>query len=150
MFHIKAPNYAAWKYSPERIQKLTKFLLSKQGWLKKQGIEGVVVSGTSGLVIAAALAVNPHWKLPYIYVRKPNDISNSHGYCVEGALGVKNVVFIDDLIASGDTLRHTKESLKEHHVTIKLCVLYGDLWYAKEPSLTPVMSQQGVPVFNIE
>ncbi len=150
MSYIEAPDYAAWKYSPGSIQKLTKFLLSKQSWFTKQGIEGIVVSGTSGLVIAAALAVNPRWKLPYIYVRKPNDISNSHGYRVEGSTDIRNVAFIDDLIASGDTLKHTKESLKEYHVTVKLCVLYGGLWYTKEPSLTPGMSQQGIPVFSIE
>ena len=150
MTYIDAPAYALWKYDPEKVRKLVKFLLSKQKWFVGKGVEGIVVSGTSGLVVAAALAANPRWKLPYIYVRKPSDISNSHGYRVEGVLSAKNVMFIDDLIASGDTLEHVKESLKVHNIIIKLCLLYQYLWYTEEPRLVPACSERAVSVYNIE
>lgn len=84
----------------------------------------VAVSGYSSTIIGSIVA--SRMKKHICIVRKPNDDCHSP-FLVEGK-PMQKYVFIDDLIASGSTLRRVVDSMKTLHSD-----LYGVYVYLNDP-----------------
>lgn len=85
--------------------------------------------GMSGIIVASKLAYATKREL--IAVRKAN-VSSHASEKVEGVIG-SNYVFVDDFVASGNTLRHTIHSIQKQDNSSNCvgAVLYGT-WDEKE------------------
>ena len=97
--------YGAWKYRPDSIKLRWKRIRCILRRITKEygPPSAIVVHGTSGTWFGAALAMQGY---NVIMVRKPGE--NSHGYSVEGGLGMVDpdrIVFLDDFVSSGDTIK---------------------------------------------
>lgn len=111
-------------FNPEILTK-TVNELSKQINKDKERLEivGIAYTGISG---SLAVAISFKTGLPLICIRK--DISNSHStHSVEFKEGLKgNCIVIDDLIASGDTIRRINDGLRKNGFSIKKIYLYNE------------------------
>ena len=94
--------------------------------------DGFAVIGTSGVSMAGAALV-AGLKAPILMVRKEDDISN-HGSQME-TMGAdedqwyvrwKRVVFLDDFIASGNTLQSLARRLAYSSIAVTGVMTYGD------------------------
>jgi hypothetical protein len=74
--------------------------------------EAIAVRGVSGLLVGPMVAS----KLgkPWCVIRKPGEGSHSGHKSVEGWLNFKTYLIIDDLIASGGTLKLIQQTLLDH------------------------------------
>ena len=75
---------------------------------KNLEFDGFVVTGVSGIAMGAILS--RVLKKELVIVRKYNDLSHS-AYSVENYNFGKKYIFLDDLIASGDTYKRVRESI---------------------------------------
>jgi adenine/guanine phosphoribosyltransferase-like PRPP-binding protein len=79
----------------------------------------IAFCGISGCLIGPLLAIR--LKKEMIVVRKPRDDRHS-SYEVEGNADVKNYIIVDDLISSGDTMRHVKSSITKELSKSAVCL----------------------------
>lgn len=103
-------SHARWKYSPT-LAKLTAARLADD-WdqvSRETGATCVAVQGTSGLCMA--ILMNTFAEVPFVFVRKPGDTQNSGSVEGDPNTDVSRYLFLDDLIASGDTRRNVRNSL---------------------------------------
>ena len=109
MSAVRHPGYAAWKFSRNEIRTiLDKLIPGLAAAREALRADCLLVSGTSGSWLGASLVL--HQELPVILVRKPSE--NSHGYNVEGPNGgFERGIFIDDLVATGGTVRNVVRAL---------------------------------------
>jgi len=98
--------------------------------LKKDGLEfdSIAFSGNSGASIA--YPVSYFTGLPLICVRKKNE--SSHGKQVEFSSVCKNYLIIDDVIASGHTIRYIKNSIKKYFYTFYIFDHFNKEYHASE------------------
>lgn len=95
--------------------------------LKKSGVEfdAIVVTGVSGLVVGAPLALQLQRHL--VVLRKANESCHDDRAMLIGA-GLLNeasrVIFVDDFISSGATRRRCEESIKAHGATLVATLEY--------------------------
>jgi adenine/guanine phosphoribosyltransferase-like PRPP-binding protein len=77
----------------------------------KDRFDAIAFRGMSGAMVAPAVAI----KLgkPFILVRKRGDGSHSE-HQVEGAVGCSRYIIVDDLIASGETVRAIQDDVSRH------------------------------------
>ena len=73
--------------------------------------EAIVVRGTSGLLVGPMVAAL--LKKPWCIIRKPGDSSHSD-HRVEGWRNFKSYIIIDDLIATGETIRTIQKTVRDH------------------------------------
>lgn len=71
----------------------------------------VVVTGASGLLVGPGLA-RTHGK-QLLVARKPGD--GSHSSCILPGYHGRRLVLVDDLVASGDTVRRVARMVREYH-----------------------------------
>lgn len=114
---FKLWGYTAWKYDPESIlQRLDRVTKTLQ-YMKNKRIhwDALAVMGTSGIWLAPLLTLRNH---KMVLIRKKDE--KSHGARIEGPSNeeITRLVFIDDLICTGETIRNAQEQLnmycKEH------------------------------------
>lgn len=78
----------------------------------KGKFDTIVCIGTSGLLVAPIVAYELGVNL--IVIRKESDEYNSHAQDnIEGVVGTR-LLFIDDFISTGNTLKYVIEKLKEY------------------------------------
>ena len=77
--------------------------------VNKDRFEGIVVRGTSGLLVGPMVA--SELKKPWCIVRKVGDGTHSSHKLVEGWFGFKTYIIIDDLIATGGTLKAIQQTM---------------------------------------
>ena len=109
------PGYCAIQHNPvmlkEKVQKIEKTLKSA----KFKGVQGLVFIGKSGVFMAGALAM-AGVQIPMVFVRKLSD--ESHGQRIENNDALDDLwycpaslMFIDDLVDSGEILKQVDEAL---------------------------------------
>lgn len=105
---------------PETLNSVTNKALR---YLRKVKANAIVVTGVSGMLIGGAISVKGF--LPCVVVRKNTRDCHS-SYSVEVPYGVderSKIVFVDDLISSGKTLKRVIASLKREGLTISKEIL---------------------------
>ncbi len=104
--------------------------------LKKyeESYDAIVCCGTSGLMVVPQIA--ELLKKNIVVVRK--DLKGYSKFYVEGAY-TKKYIIVDDLICSGDTIRHIIRSIKKETSTSKCIGVYSymkdECAYRKMPEL---------------
>lgn len=122
------PGYCTIQHNPEllkdKVKKIKKVLKSA----KCKGVQGLVFTGKSGVFMAGALAMSGV-KLPMVFIRKPGD--NSHGNKIENNNSLDDLwwttaslMFVDDLVDTGTTLKNSEEALDLNASTRKWFVDY--------------------------
>lgn len=71
---------------------------------------GLVCTGSSGVVIATAIALQLNPIPPVFYIKRKYERSHHHSM---SDLGHKTLVFVDDFISTGTTVKHVKNMLKQ-------------------------------------
>ena len=71
---------------------------------------GLVCTGSSGAIMAAIIAVHLDPIPSVLYIKKK--FERNHGHSPYGLHQCKNLIFIDDFIASGATIKHVIKQLK--------------------------------------
>lgn len=104
---MKHPSYSNY-HSPnfdakEREEKLNQALKMLEGY----EFDAFVVRGISGIAFGSILAYIMGKRL--VIVRKPDE--DSHGQCVENWQAGDRIIYLDDFICSGDTLREMHKAL---------------------------------------
>ncbi len=90
-----------------------------------KAVESIVVTGLSGSVIATALFINHD--VPVIHIRRQEEMA--HGYKIQGIKKPNvNYVIVDDLIASGNTMKHVLWNMQNKfpESICKAIILYRD------------------------
>lgn len=102
---LQAPSHTFQIFNPILFQKTIDQMVVKIEKLRAlyPEIEAIAACGMSGLVLAGA--VSARLQLPIIAVRKTMDTTHNDRM-VNGHLGAKGYLFIDDLICSGKTVDH--------------------------------------------
>lgn len=108
-------SYGKWKYSAAVLRLRVEAVVARVRELrsKENGhFDVVVLSGTSGTWLGAALQMHPQWPsgLPIVLVRKSSE--SSHGSTVEGR--VETALLVDDFVCSGETVRRVDEALQTY------------------------------------
>jgi len=102
--------YTTWKYDPAEIHNRLNRVIKTLQYMRSQGIywDALAVMGTSGIWLGPLLIMQGH---KVVLIRKANE--RSHGGMVEGQSNeeITRLVFIDDLICSGDTIRKAQKQL---------------------------------------
>lgn len=96
---------------------------------------GIVCTGSSGAIIATIIACYLP-ETPKIYYIKKRDEQN-HGHNISAAKYCSTLIFVDDFIFSGSTVKYVIEQLKLKDISqiqaIYLCDKYGfEEFYVKE------------------
>lgn len=94
--------------------------LTLQGWA--DDYDTIVVTGMSGALFGAPLAYILN--KPLLVVRKERDITTHGARRLEGNYGLERYLFVDDMVASGDTLRYVVNSIRTHLPDAKLMGVY--------------------------
>ena len=125
-------------YDPATLAKIVNRLARKINSLqKKQRIDAIAFSGTSGAAVAYPLSYK--LRIPLICVRSP--VISSHSCCdCEGVVGVKNYVIVDDFIDSGETVDRIKKSVLgiNEKANLVAILLYEHEWDEEEFLGAPV------------
>ena len=79
-------------------------------WRSKVEFDAIAVRGVSGLLIGPAVA--DHLRKHLLVVRKPRETYHTDRL-VEGEMDIKSYVIVDDIIASGDTVRSILEGVRQ-------------------------------------
>ena len=114
-----------------------KIIMSSYADLKQLPFEydSIVCCGASGLMIVPQIAEILNKNI--VIVRKQDDNSYSK-FMVEGVASKKYII-VDDLICSGDTIRHIMRSIKEESRNSVCCGVYSYMKelcaYRKRPEL---------------
>lgn len=74
--------------------------------------EGIVVRGVSGLLVGPMVAAL--LKKPWCIIRKPGEGTHSDHKVVEGWHNFKTYIVIDDLAATGGTIKTIQKTLHDH------------------------------------
>jgi len=102
--------YTAWKYQPTEITRRLERVKRTLQYMKYQGVcwDALAVMGTSGIWLAPLLILHGH---KVVLIRKPHE--KSHGSVVEGPANteISRLVFIDDLICTGNTIENANHQL---------------------------------------
>lgn len=137
--------YSAWKYHPDLISERLNRVLDTIRLVQERGIhfDCLIVHGTSGIWLAPLLVMEGY---PVVMVRKKSE--NSHGESIEGpdtGIDYTRGVFVDDLIASGNTVRRVKELLEDENTKNRLQMVAIIL---HDQSFHPNQEEQGIPIFG--
>lgn len=115
-----------------------------------ESFDSIVCCGTSGLLVAPQVAeiLNKH----LVLVRKQNDKCYSN-FGVEGVAPYRYII-IDDLICSGKTIRHIKNSIKNEHpraICIGVyCYMPDESAYRDDDDGSKLCKRDlGVPLLNV-
>jgi len=112
---------------------------------KRMSFDGLVCCGTSGQVLAGALGF--HMGVPVVTVRKASESPSSHhGYEVTG-ITKGRVLFFDDLISSGDTLRNV---IKKIDRDTQLELVGAFLYQTKYRYVLDRHDMPPLPVYTLE
>lgn len=97
-------------FNPRQLKATIAWCVRAVATLKKRGIkfDTLAFTGTSGA--AVGFAVGAATGTPVTFIRKPQR-SHFHGGDIEGMLGTKTYVFIDDFISSGATYRRVQKKM---------------------------------------
>ena len=144
--------YSTWKYDPDLISVRLDRVLDTIKLVQERGIhfDCLIVHGTSGIWLAPLLIMKDY---PVVMVRKEGE--NSHGKPIEGpdtGIDYTRGVFVDDLIASGETIRMVKKLLgagsgrsadedTENKLQMVAVILHD------QPFL-PHQKEHGIPIFG--
>lgn len=112
--HGQADGYLSNAFDPERL------ITQARGILFDKDFDTFVGTGVSGIIGASVLASALNKNL--LIVRKPGEASHSFEK-VEGRLGLR-WVFVDDLIASGETYMRVRSEIEVLPVTSRLVGAY--------------------------
>jgi adenine/guanine phosphoribosyltransferase-like PRPP-binding protein len=106
------------KYQDRTVRNLRKVLADNN-----VKFDGFIVTGVSGITMGAIMSRS--LKKDLVIVRKDEEYATSHSYYkVENYCSGKRYIFLDDLIASGRTLKRVKRSIADFHETensLKTC-----------------------------
>lgn len=110
---------------PDKLEETAKIITDAINYDKKKlDINGIAVTGMSGIVVGGLISVNT--KLPIILVRK--EFKNSHSnLLVETSFDYHqkfNYVFVDDLVSGGSTLARVYGEIKDHYKSSNLVKIY--------------------------
>lgn len=103
---------------------------------RADSFDTIVVTGTSGVLVGSPLSLLLHKELTV--VRKPNDGSHQAMWYggmkgqIIGASGIgpgKRILFVDDTIASGDTLERVRQAVEHEGGKIVAWYLYENHTY---------------------
>lgn len=146
---LEAWGYTTWKYDPETIHDRLNRVIKTLQYMLSQGIywDALAVMGTSGIWLAPLLIMRGH---KVVLIRKKDE--RSHGAIVEGLSKeeITRLVFIDDLICSGDTIRDAQKQLTRfyeennngHPMMITAIVLHDTKMTDNR------QKEQGIPVYG--
>lgn len=120
-------NYLGVLFNTEQYQEVVNKISAEINSEKEAlGINCIVITGVSGLVIGGAIAYKT--SLPIVVVRKTTE--NNHSEILveySNDLLEFRCAFIDDQIASGSTLKRVLRELeKEHKTVLTKIYLYND------------------------
>jgi len=92
--------------------------------------DSIIVQGLSGVVVG--IPVGLRLKKPVVILRKPDENCHSGiGLVNRYKLG-RRVLFLDDFISNGDTLRRCKEAVKKERAEIVRTFEYRDYTFDSE------------------
>jgi adenine/guanine phosphoribosyltransferase-like PRPP-binding protein len=120
MGHIHS-DYLACLFDRNRFQTIVKIAKVELNPKKFGEFDAFVVTGNSGTIFGGVLAMA--MKKNLILVRKPSDDGHSC-YKVEGDMGSKSYVFLDDFIGSGATFKRTTEKMIEEFPNCQMVGTY--------------------------
>jgi adenine/guanine phosphoribosyltransferase-like PRPP-binding protein len=111
----------------KKIKKLTAMI---KAYREKEPFDSIAFCGTSGAAFAYPLSLRLN--IPLIHVRK--DGVKTHATSkVEGNIGCKSYIIVDDLIFTGTTIRYIKDTIAEYipSARYKRVFLYGEYLQAE-------------------
>jgi hypoxanthine phosphoribosyltransferase len=107
---IVTPSHTEDCFYPNRFKSLIDLLVKNLEAYKGQ-YQAIAACGNSGMTVASAISYVTG--VPIIAVRKESDRGNHHGKDVTGYLGSGNYILLDDLVASGDTVRFVVREIEK-------------------------------------
>lgn len=113
------PNsYSAVGFSRKRFARVCEQLAcTLPDMIARYNADAVVVRGTSGYSVAFGVAIfDEEGKIPFVVARKKGE--GSHGSALEGVgrgvlVDMRRYLFLDDLVATGSTVRTLAEDMDE-------------------------------------
>lgn len=114
------------------------------------GFDSICCSGTSGLLVVPQIAeiLDKH----IVVVRKKDERSYSN-FDIEGVAPYRYII-IDDLVCSGNTIKHIQKTIKREHPRAicmgVYCYIPGDCAYRSDTDGSKLCQRDlGIPLLNI-
>jgi len=125
-------------YVPSKLKRHVNLAAKR---LKKIKFDTIAVTGNSGTIFGGALSIA--MKKPLMLVRKDSD--DTHSMCrVEGPRKIGRFVFVDDVVASGVTLRRVVKRLtKPEEAMLEPGTLEGVYLWRKLPTYAALPNKSG-------
>lgn len=111
LFHLGCNRYTEWKFDSKLIREKLKRVKRVLTKIQAAGVsfDGVAVMGTSGTWLGPLLVLAGY---RVVMIRKT--VEGSHGTPIEASHGVySKLVFIDDFVATGGTIRAARDRIRE-------------------------------------
>jgi len=118
-------------YNLKEFKKKLKLLTAMiKEYREKEPFDSIAFCGTSGAAFAYPLSLRLN--IPLIHVRKEG-IKTHATSKVEGNIGCKSYIIVDDLISTGATIRYIKDMIGEYipSAKYKRVFLYGEYFYSE-------------------
>lgn len=131
MTKIISSSYLGAVFDPERLPRtIEKTLEAAKALWEKHGYDTIAFSGMSGAAIAFILS--HQMRIPILCVRKSGDSSHfvNPNRLLEGNLGVRKYLIVDDFISSGRTVKYIMDTISNEVYDAK-CVamlMYSANW----------------------
>jgi adenine/guanine phosphoribosyltransferase-like PRPP-binding protein len=109
--HSIQTNYLDKVYSKQFLDLVPEAIKIITAYRKKHPFDAIAFTGSSGAAIAFPLSF--FLKLPLIHIRK--DDKNHYGKPIEGTISSKKYLIVDDLIASGATIRNIVKTINKEY-----------------------------------
>jgi adenine/guanine phosphoribosyltransferase-like PRPP-binding protein len=141
-----SPSYSAVSWGHAEINKaLPRLKAALKTVMTEHDADGIVVRGTSGLVFGFPLS--KHFRV--LHVQK----GSSHGQSVHAIgnispLHVVRLIFLDDLIDTGGTLKAVQSSLTVEGAEVVAALLYADMRIAYKTCKRDICDAHGIPTYT--
>ncbi len=141
---VACPQYTRGVFSPETFPGIVDWAAEQIASFAGPKIGAVAGCGHSGVLVAAAVGYK--LRLPVIAVRKVDETTSGHDPEAVNAIlqGTEHYAIIDDLVASGNTIRRIVDGVARVFPQAKpaALLLYNDVYTTYPPALpagTPII-----------
>lgn len=128
-------------FNPKAFQKLVPDVVKKiRKFRRTTPFEAIAFTGTSGSALAYTLSYE--LKIPLICIRKKE--TTHYRDTIEGMMNAKTYLIVDDFIATGDTIKHIRKTLR----TRMKAKAVGIMLYGSCPYRNP--KWKGLPIITLD
>lgn len=155
-YQMRSPFYSRDVFDPQNLASLVANLRPGIRFLMNElDIGGLIGSGTSAAPLLGALSYT--MGIPYLLVRREDEKSHDHGPLVGSWPNNGNLLFVDDLIDSGNTLMRCARAVKkiyqnpdQYNTFNSAGIMFGILYsQAPGPMFFQIGEREFVPVCGL-